>query len=268
MRKNEKLEKALSARKNLIERIIAENERSIASESFPTTYAVKHGKRYQYYFNDEKVKGKRKYIPVALHDEVKQRIQQEYEEKVIKVAQSELKNINKLLAVYENGLAEDVYKKMPAGKQIMISPISVDDEQFIDNWRRQKYEKKEFRDGDAEYYSGRDERMRSKSEVIIANMLDKLGIPYLYEKPLFLKGFGIVYPDFTLLDIYTRREVYLEHLGMLGNIEYVNKSISKIRLYEKNGYYIGTDIIITGETVNVPLDIKAVEQRIRKRMNI
>ncbi len=41
----------------------------------------------------------------------------------------------------------------------------------------QSYEKMSFREDAPEYYSNKGERMRSKSEVIIANLLDKLGIP-------------------------------------------------------------------------------------------
>jgi hypothetical protein len=42
-------------------------------------------------------------------------------------------------------------------------------------------------------------------------LLHRLQIPYKYEQALNLKKLGIVYPDFTLLHLKTRREIYLEH---------------------------------------------------------
>lgn len=52
--------------------------------------------------------------------------------------------------------------------------------------------------------------MRSKSEVIIADLLNKEGIPYRYEFPLYLKEFNTVYPDFTILNVRKRKEIYWE----------------------------------------------------------
>ena len=59
------------------------------------------------------------------------------------------------------------------------------------------------------------ERVRSKSEKILADYFYSRKIPYHYEKPLHLRGYGIVYPDFTLLSRKTRREVYWEHEGLV-----------------------------------------------------
>lgn len=47
--------------------------------------------------------------------------------------------------------------------------------------------------------------MRSKSEVIIANMLFEADIPYEYEKELSLGEDGIFIPDFTIDDAESGR---------------------------------------------------------------
>ena len=57
------------------------------------------------------------------------------------------------------------------------------------------------RDVTAEFYSNSGVRVRSKSELIIANMLEKYGIPYRYEYPLLLNGNDLVRPDFLCLNI-------------------------------------------------------------------
>ncbi|MFM9532556.1 hypothetical protein [Lysinibacillus sp. IITD104] len=54
----------------------------------------------------------------------------------------------------------------------------------------------------------------TKSEVFVANILDKMEIEYYYEEPLDVSGKTYI-PDFTLR--YQGKTAYLEHLGMLRN---------------------------------------------------
>ena len=77
---------------------------------------------------------------------------------------------------------------------------------YMKQWEAVVYERKGFREDAPNYYTDKGERVRSKAEILIANMLNKHGIPYRYEYPLKLKGYGVIYPDFTLLNINTRKE--------------------------------------------------------------
>lgn len=43
----------------------------------------------------------------------------------------------------------------------------------------------------------RGERVRSKTEKIMADYFYRKGIEYKYEQPIYLKGLGTVYPDFS-----------------------------------------------------------------------
>lgn len=44
---------------------------------------------------------------------------------------------------------------------------------------------------------------------IIADKLNNLGIPYRYEYPMILEGNIRIHPDFTILKMPERKEVYL-----------------------------------------------------------
>lgn len=88
--------------------------------------------------------------------------------------------------------------------------------------------------------------VRTKSELIIANFLEANNISYMYEPRLIL-GHRTVYPDFLLEKSCDNTTMPLEHLGMLGNIEYDKRNIKKITDYTKNGYYPSRDIIYTYE---------------------
>ena len=60
--------------------------------------------------------------------------------------------------------------------------------------------------------------VRSKSEVIVANILYQSGIPFQYEKPLFAPDRSWRLPDFTI--DWQGYEHYWEHLGMLDRDDY------------------------------------------------
>jgi len=70
-----------------------------------------------------------------------------------------------------------------------------------------------------ELYTAKGERVRSKSEIIIADSLMRAGVPYRYEFPIILNGYGKIYPDFTVLNVGLRKELYWEHLGMMDDSE-------------------------------------------------
>ena len=79
--------------------------------------------------------------------------------------------------------------------------------------------------------------VRSKSEVIVADILDALGIrSYEYEKRLYSRSdpqdFRL--PDFTIR--FEGEEYYWEHLGMLNLPSYREAWDRKQKRYEANGY--------------------------------
>lgn len=81
----------------------------------------------------------------------------------------------------------------------------------------------------------RGELVRSKSELIIANMMRARGIDYEYEKPLTLGGGSPRWPDFTIRHPRQPQTVYWEHLGMLANEGYRRKWNEKLAWYRANG---------------------------------
>lgn len=255
----------LEARYDYLSKIISQKKAKIINGSTndilrETIYACKHGKGYQYYRKEDK---KLRYIQAKDKEVVKNSVQLEYDGKVLKAALKEQNKIAEILNVYTNRSVEDVYVSMPDGKKILIAPVSIPDNEYIKLWAEETYEPLGFRENSPEFYSSKGERMRSKSEVIIANTLDRLNIVYKYEKPLMIKSMGIVHPDFTILNVKERKEIYWEHLGMLDDQVYRNNAIMKIRDYEKSGYYVGDRLIVTEESLSCPIDIKYIERKVR-----
>ena len=77
--------------------------------------------------------------------------------------------------------------------------------------------------------------VRSKSEVIIADLLYSKNIDFLYETELRANDGSIRYPDFTVVDGMTGTTFYWEHLGMLQRPSYRRKWEDKLTWYRANG---------------------------------
>ena len=206
----------------------------------------------------------RKYIRLDKHDAAEQIVNYDYLVKVRKYADNELKLIEKLILYYEKNTPEDYYSTLCKGRQDLIIPIRQTDEQFRDEWSSQPYVPKSFDEEDnSEFYTSRNERVRSKSEILIGDALARNNVPYKYECPLYLNGLGTIHPDFTTLNVMRRKVYYWEHLGRMDDEEYAKKNIRRINFYQKNGIMIGDQLILTLETGATPLDVRLLDQIIK-----
>ena len=81
----------------------------------------------------------------------------------------------------------------------------------------------------------RGEAVRSKSEVVIANLLYALKVDYRYEKKFIAPDGSTRLPDFTIDDPASGRKVFWEHLGMLDRQSYRDKWEEKLAWYREHG---------------------------------
>jgi len=89
--------------------------------------------------------------------------------------------------------------------------------------------------------------VRSKSELIIANLLHGEKTNYEYEQPLDgTKVLGRWHPDFSLAVAVGDRVIW-EHLGMMHDDEYVRGWKWKLEWYQKNGYELGKNLFTSEE---------------------
>lgn len=84
------------------------------------------------------------------------------------------------------------------------------------------------------HYTLKKEAVRSKSEVIIANLLAEHNIEYSYEKPLQIDG-QVRSPDFTIEDDDSGITYYWEHCGLLNDPSYKKRWEAKKNWYRNNG---------------------------------
>lgn len=151
----------------------------------------------------------------------------------------------------------------PSVTRITDVVIETDDE-YIRSWKKEEYKGLNFEEDNlTEYYTVLGERVRSKSEILIANALHSMGLIYKYEKPLYTNSGKSIYPDFTILDVKNRREIYWEHLGLIDDEDYLNHNLWKIDEYKKMGIYVGINLVISYESASRPLGTKEIDQLIK-----
>ena len=191
--------------------------------------------------------------------------QREYDAQLVKLAEERLGVIRRFLELYNETDLSLIYQNSNPYRQELIKLPVLPDDEYIRNWQSVQYVGKAFAEAAPEIITERGERVRSKSEKIIADKLYALGIPYRYEYPLILPGNVKLYPDFTILRMPEREEVFLEHLGMMDDDNYVETVMYKLNKYEKNGIFLGVNLFITYETVKVPLNTRMVERLLKRR---
>ncbi len=209
----------------------------------------------------DRTTGERRYVRTDEKDMLRKTIQRDYETEVNKKLKKLKRILEKFLKQYDVSEIEKVYYKMAGSRKKLVIPVIETEEAFLDRWRNVSYEPMPI-ENDTGFYSKGGIRVRSKSELIIADELEQQGIPYRYEYPMYFKKTGNVRPDFLCLNVRTRNEFIWEHFGMMDNIAYANKNIAKIRNYGQEGYLAGKNMILTFETSQFPISSVMIRKMI------
>lgn len=255
---NKRTEELLTYREEAVRRL-----KMLRYKGEPQYHISVDSKKKQFYLRTGDTIGKGKYIPQNKLYIAKQVASFEYLNKSIQLIDKEIKYIDSLEKNMGTFLPEDYYESLSVGRQNLVEPLKLTDKQFVETWLNEPYERSSIPFGTAEFYTDNGERVRSKSEIIIANALAKHKVPYKYECPIYMKELGVIHPDFSALNIKKRKLIYWEHPGKLDDPGYARDNAFRINVYQKNGVFPGDNLITTWETSTMPLDVKLLEQIIR-----
>ncbi len=177
---------------------------------------------------------------------------------------------------------ELIYTALTRAKKQLILLIEGDTPQWIINLSKPQYSETAKRNTHLFAYSVREEKhsipfaeglihktkkegllVRSKSEVIIANMLVEKGIEFEYEREFLGKNGQKRIPDFTFIDA-AGDIVILEHLGMMSLPSYKADWEKKLQFYKDNGYKLDDNLFTTTESEKGGIDSLAIEEVIEK----
>lgn len=214
--------------------------------------------RYYHITNTNDTQGK--YIRKKNVELAYQLAQKDYMQKLCNEVRQEIGDIDKFLSKYTENTIENVYNNLNDYRKKLVTPMVIADEVYASCWEKELYESNPYNPEEKVYSTKKDELVRSKSEVLLADMYYELGIPYRYEAKLQLQNGKTKYPDFTLLKPKTREIIYHEHLGLLDDEEYRLANLRKLDEYRKSGIYMGKNLIITYEAQGCYLNIKEIKQ--------
>ena len=257
------LKKILLEEKQRLERIIKKTRNQLINKPVGTIRVSKCKEYTQYYYCTEENK-QGKYLGKGNEDLIRRIVQKSYDEKILRLTEKRIKQIERILSDYEDDEIEKIYKNEHIDKQRLIEPVEPTWDQLAKMWLEEQYQGKGFLEGTPAILTDRGERVRSKTEKIMADYFYRHGIAYKYECPIYLKGMGTVYPDFTFLSRRSGKEIYWEHCGMMDCPEYARNTVRKIEMYEDNGIFSGERLILTYETEKNVLSTEKIAQMVER----
>lgn len=258
------LVKQMSERKEELEQFLIIKTKALktAPDGF-LRVSKKHNSR-QYYHRTGRSKYECLYLNRNQNALAAALAQKDYDCKIVIELKAEIKALKKVLDAYQPTRLNDIYLNLHKYRKPLINTITLPDEDYAREWMDFGYKMKTFDDSAPEYYTAKGERVRSKSEIIIADTLNRFNVPYRYECPINIGGNGTIHPDFTCLNIRTRKEYLWEHNGMMSDADYADYATKRIDMYTLAGYSTDENLILTYETVNKPLNSRVIEHYIRK----
>lgn len=134
----------------------------------------------QYYYHNLGDKGIGTYIRKENINVAEDIIMYNYNQKVLSLIIQWKRWIDKTLSSVPSQDIADVYT-FSKGRKALITPYEISNEDYKMAWLAQEYNTKPFPEDTPEIYTEKGERVRSKSEKLIADKLYMLNIPYRYK---------------------------------------------------------------------------------------
>lgn len=259
------LYKPLKERQKWLESVIRMEEATLKKAPQGRLKIVKNNDRIQYYLRTEKNPGTGYYLRKNQRDLAAAVAQRDLSVDSIRAARLERDALVQLFQDLPLICLEDLYDRLHEGRKELVTPIIKTPQILRREFEEEIYKKKGFAEGESVYYTAKGERVRSKSEVLIADTLERRALPYHYEHPLWIRD-RLLHPDFTILDLKTGKKWLWEHLGMLDSPTYAERAVERMLLYILNGYIPGKNLILSVETSRYPLNARQVLMLIKENI--
>lgn len=232
----------------------------------------RNGKTYYYHQFMKDNKWVRRYIKKGELTLVKMLAQKHYYLAIKPILENTLNEIKRFTKRCPSNELEEIYDNLSIERKNLVTPIQTSVKEKVKQWQAEVYEKNLMYPENLRYETEQGDVVRSKSEVIIANILyhNRKDILYKYERPLEIIENGrkkTIYPDFTILNKHTGEIIYWEHAGRMDDSYYANEFVKKMNTYIANDLLPGRDVVVSLEASSNPLDIKVVKRLVKQIIN-
>lgn len=207
------------------------------------------------------INGERRYIPKEERQLAEKLARRRFLEARIEDLKKEVTACKSYLAKQNYHSKTESYLSEENRYHTFIFPDHPGDE--IKEWFKSEYVKSERDLEKLLFKSPSGNIVRSKSEMIIDEMLNRYGIPYHYEEILQFPNGKIYFPDFKVYSLKRKKFMYWEHLGLMDKEWYVNRVEDKLKNYMNYGIMPQDNLILTMETGDNPLGYEKAESMIQ-----
>lgn len=223
-----------------------------------------------YFYRENKNDRLGTYIKASNRDIARALAQKGYAENIQKTVNKQINLIEDLLKTYDTVDLKTYHTKYNKARRALISSYELSDEEYSQKWYEEtsaqiayynalKLQNAKNTNENAieikTFTTANGEIVKSKSEVIIADTLLRLGIPYQYELPFEQNGRVVFRPDFTVLNVNSRKQVYIEHFGRMNDEEYRKSFFWKMSNFSNMGIIQGKNLLMTFEDHDNSFDI-------------
>ena len=171
--------------------------------------------------------------------------------------------LKKFIAAHEAPTPDNLLKKISSNFDQLPPEMFLPRLQARNDWACADYRRSTYNPKGKIHMTGRGLRVRSKSEVIIAEKLDAFGVPFRYEQMLYIENYSFS-PDFVMLQGEELK--YWEHCGLVNDPAYMKRHKWKLNMYEKAGIVPWRNLIITYDDANGTIDSRIIEAEIKNKL--
>ena len=228
------------------------------------------GRNQNYYYVKNNNSDSYSYLGNQYNPTVQSIKNQRYLSRLLSDVDSEIDLLERLLSNHKDITYEAINSRLPATYRTSSPDIAMSESDTIQNWKALKETEKQ------QYPTRFPERlimraldgthMRSKSEVIIANLLIANDIPFVYELPHEING-KIISTDFTVLStIDYKTEILIEHEGLMNLEDYQQTFLFKVNNYLAEGIIPGRDLFFTFDDLRGGFDPSVIQDIIDTKL--
>ena len=244
--------------------------------------------KYQYY-RSETINGK--YIRHGIGKDQykkKQLARKEYLLKVIPVIESNIKVLSTALSGYQSITPEFIIDKMSAIYKSLptqhftdnllhtddLSIYDIHNTQHADphvtaklqQWMDAPFDQSTYNLHEKIHTTSRNLKVRTKSELIIAEILYMYNIAFHYEERIYIHGRRFA-PDFTI-KLPNGKTYYWEHVGLTNDKSYMYDHYDKLRYYQYKDIVPWKNLILTYDNELGDLNTQIIHSEIKNKLLI
>lgn len=247
--------------RNLLVNKIAQMEKILANAPEGHLKIERRGDKYYYALRQSLQKGRATSYIRKDSRLLRQLSNKRLAESTLPLMKQNLSAAESFLQIHSGQEARDIAESFPPELQLLNFNLIQTSTAIDKIWSETSYPTNPYRQDDLILKTKKGCFVRSKSEMIISDLLFARGILYRNECRLDLNdGKAPIYPDFTILHPKTKKIIYWEHFGLMDNLDYSKDACRKMNRYMNAGILPGENLIFTFETSDTPLNSAAADR--------